>query len=146
VRGVVDTIIEQQVWKKKQFPSSNQPFDELGQLISYLSTLSSLSRLCRGFHQSTMSPTRVQRIQAGSPGAGQLGPVVKCYRDEFFKIVDQCRIIFIMYSQLPGVGLLQMRLKELQETLGMNFNDTSSGYGERVLFLEKLNSTIKMAQ
>jgi hypothetical protein len=136
VRGMVDTIIEQQVYAERNqlaafmFP---RPFDQLGQLNSYLSTLSSLSSLCCLFYQSTST---VRRIERGSPRAGCLGPVVESYRCKFF---EYQHIFFNIYSQFPGVGLLRARLSELQQTLGMSFDDSSSGYAERVRFLEKLN-------
>ena len=101
-----------------------------------LSTLRSLSSLCREFRQSTSA---TQRIQRGSPGAGQLGPVIRIHQSKFSTIAGQCQQIFIRHSRFSGVNLLQTRLNELQQTLGAGFDDTSTGYAQRIHVLEKLN-------
>ena len=101
-----------------------------------LSTLRSLSSLCREFRQSTSA---TQRIQRGSPGAGQLGPVVRIHQSQFSTIAGRCQQIFTRHSRFPGVNLLQTRFNELQQTLGAGFDDTSTGYAQRVHVLEKLN-------
>ena len=101
-----------------------------------LSTLRSLSSLCREFRQSTSA---TQRIQRGSPGAGQLGPVIRIHQSKFSTIAGQYQQIFTRYSRFPGVNLLQTRLNELQQTLGAGFDDTSTGYAQRVHVLERLN-------
>ena len=101
-----------------------------------LNTLQSLSSLCRDFRQSTST---VQRIQRGSPGANQLGPVVRRHQSNFSIISGQCQQIFTRHSQVPGVNLLKTRLNELQQTLEASFDDSSNGYGERVCLLDKLN-------
>ena len=105
-----------------------------------LSTLRSLSSLCYEFRQSISHPA-LQRIKIGPPKAGHLGPIIRDYSSKFATIAGQCdcQQIFIRYSHLPGVGLLQTRLNELQETLEADFDDTSTGYAQRVHVLEKLN-------
>ena len=108
-----------------------------------LNTLRSLSRLCREFRQNTSA---TQRIQGGSPGAGQLGPVIWMHQSNFSTVADQCQPIFTRHSRFPGVNLLQTRLNELQQTLGTGFDDTSTGYAQRVRVLEKLsyeNGTVR---
>lgn len=101
-----------------------------------LSTLRTLSSLCREFRQSTSA---TQRIQRGSPGAGQLGPVIRIHQSKFSTVAGQCQQIFTRHSRFPGVNLLQTRLNELQQTVGAGFDDTSTGYAQRVHVLEKLN-------
>ena len=105
-----------------------------------LSTLRSLSSLCYEFRQSISHPA-LERIKIGPPKAGHLGPIIRDYSSRFATIADQCdcQQIFIRYSHLPGVRLLQRRLNELQQTLEAGFDDTSTGYAQRVHILEKLN-------
>ena len=101
-----------------------------------LDTLRSLSSLCHHFRRSTST---VQRIQGGSPGAGQLGQVIRKNQSNFTTIAAQCQQIFTRHSQLPGMNLLRARFNQLQQTLGASFDDSSQGYAERVHILEKLN-------
>ena len=101
-----------------------------------LDTLRSLSSLCRDLRQSTST---VQRIQGGSPGAGELGQAVRKNQSNFTTIAAQCQQIFTRHSQLPGMNLLWARFNKLQQTLEARFDDSSQGYAERVHVLEKLN-------
>ena len=103
-------------------------YESLGK-IRHLSFLS--SRLYEALQS-------VSRIQRGSPGAGQLGPIVSSYRLAF-----QCQEIFTWQSHFPGMRMLQFRLGELQKVLARQFNDEGNdpGYNERVSLLEELHYT-----
>ena len=123
-----------------QSPTTNDQLSRLCSAVQLddisLNTLRSLSSLTHDFRQST---TAVHRIQTGSPNARHLGPTVQNYQSKFGSIAGQCQQIFTKHSQFPGMGLLQTRFNELQQTLGAGFDDSSKGYGERVHVLEKLN-------
>ena len=101
-----------------------------------LNTLKSLKSLVGDFRQGTST---VRRIQTGSTGARELGPVVQIYRCKFDSLADQCREMYTKHPHCPGLTLLQTQFNELQRLLGEGFNDSSSGYSERVRVLEKLN-------
>ena len=122
--------------------NDQQPFSQQDVQLDdiSLSTLRSLSSLCYEFRQSISYPA-LERIKIGPPKAGHLGPIIRDYSSRFATIADQCdcQQIFIRYSHLPGVHLLQTRLNELQQTLEAGFDDTSTGYAQRVHVLEKLN-------
>ena len=100
-------------------------YESLGKII-HLSFLS--SRLCAALQG-------VSRILRGSPGAGQLGPIVSSYRSQF-----QCQDIFTWQSHFPGMRMLQFQLGELQKVLARQFNDGGNypGYSERVCLVEML--------
>ena len=81
-----------------------------------------------------------ERIQRGSPRAGNLGLTLGSFKGDVAKIANDFEELFTTHSDSPGIRLMKTQFSRFNQTLNSNFNDGGNepGYSERVHLLEKL--------
>lgn len=81
------------------------------------------------------------RIQRGSPGAGSLSYFTQGPRTDLVNLKPQINNTLKKYSDLPGLGKIQVYYTALDGILTEYVNEAGNeeGYSARVRYLEKLN-------